>query len=389
MTYEEIERENAGRDRRLIERLEPQRRNRIEAVARAERTLREANLRDFRAAMQALFEAHPALDTVRLDQVSQYNDEFVDLDIRDLWVNGRHVRTEAGVLDGYNRGSAPSPYSESDWDAYALLVPSDETDEMGYPTARPPEVSPAEDLKALVRAQREELGDVYKLAHAALGALRSLAERYGAPFFWDLFGAAAAVRVDRESIQVSSDVWDADAYRERSRSQNLEWVRDHLGHTPEAYLTSPERGGAAGVRAAYTHEIERIERALVSARLRLAASEIRLAHRGASVGRLSLDTHADRVQSVAVGGEVIRVWDRSYWADATPLTLPVRGVEGDYARRPAATPEDCERALRREVPGAVADATLEWLRAIDAVRADYGLDVLRRLHPSMGPTYSF
>lgn len=388
-SYEEIQRKDADRYRRTIQRLEPRRRERIDAVARAERTLREANLRDFRAAMQALFEAHPALDTVRLDQISQYNDEFVSLDIRDLWVNGRHVRTEAGILDAYNRGAAPSPYSDSDWEPYPLLVPSDDTDEMGYPNATPPGLTSAEALDALQRAQREKLGEVYDLALAALDALGDLAERYGAPFFWDLFGAAAAVRVDRESIQVTSDVWDPDAYRDRSRSQNLEWVRDRLGHTPEAYLTSPERGGAAGVRAAYTYEIERLERGLVDMRLRLAATEIRLAHRGTSMVSLSLDVLADRVESVTVGGEVIPVWDRSYWADATPLTLPVRGVDGDYAARPAATPEDCEQALRREVSDSLADIALDWIRAIDAVRSDYGLNVLRRLHPSLGPSYVF
>lgn len=125
-------REDEEMHRRLIRRIEADLAARRKAIAQTEQTLYQANLRDFRAAMMALFDAHPALDTVRIDQVSRYNDEFVQFGIEEIWVNGQYARAGSSIVGGYDAGSSPSIYT-SDSSEDDLWFRTDATDEYGYP----------------------------------------------------------------------------------------------------------------------------------------------------------------------------------------------------------------------------------------------------------------
>ena len=377
---EQERRQEADRQRQTVRRLEAMLDARRDAVARAERTLHDANLVDFRTAMTALFEAHPALETVAIEQVSRYNDEFTQFGVEDVWVNGQHAVAEAAIVGGYDAGAALSIF-DTGYDGFRFV--HEGTDDYGYPKDGSYVSREALEAEALRRA-----GPAVDLAPAVRDALRELAERYGVHFFWDLFGPAVTVHVDRDSIRITDGNSDPDAYSGRVDSQDLDWIASRLGPLTEPYLTSPERRGAAGLRAVYTREIAQIEGRLLRLRLYTSAKAVRSRHRRVTYP-LTLVYQWGRLESVGVGGAEVPVWARDWVAEAEPTVLPVLGARPLYANRPALTPEEAEAALRRSVPTETADAALEWIAAIDAVRRDYGTNILRRLRPETGPTHTF
>ena len=394
-SHEDIQRAEDERQRRRVRWLERRRRFLLDAVERAGEALREANAEDFRRTMRDLFDRHPSLETVRLDQTTRYNDEFVQVEIDSAWVNGQYVRFSDGLIRGYDAGhyapydaggAAPYPrltFGSGQSDAYG-----DEEEHPAYQETRgdanPYEMTDEEraDWRArLDAALRDALGPTYDTARAVVEALAGLRDRYGAHFYWDLFGGRAAVEVDCDAIRITEDVSDPDAYPAEESRQGVRWVNFRLGHLTEPYLTSPERGGAAGLRAAYGMELERVEGALVSARLWYAAAQIRRRER---VWPLSFTGDRDGVRSVGVGERTVPVWDRRYRTGG-PRLVPALGVEPDH-RAAVVDVEAYAAPLRKALGDRLAGAALDWIGAIGAVLEDYGDEAFWSMPPrAFGP----
>ena len=361
--------DDADARRRLISRLDEALADRHAALARAETVLHDANLADFRRALRDLFDAHPGLTSVRMDQYTQYIDDWVVLAAEHIGVNDRLIYLTSDLFYGLNEIDEDTPVDRP-------LATRGADDRMYQDVGgRWSEISESERRQIYNRHLRDDLGDAYDHVQAFYGLLTDLAETYGAHFFWDLFGGHASVRADRDALHVSEDVHEPEQPREPNLPR-LHWIQDRLGPLTEAYLTSPEREGAAGLRAVYTDQIDRLTGSAVKARLAVEAHELRKAFPADATAPAF---PPDRDFSVLVQ------WGRVTAVGFGAAAFDVR-TGGAYGRGPARLMFERDvpaASVPPEAPGvagpassSVPDAVRRWLAVIDDVLTRYGADAM-------------
>ena len=207
----------------------------------------------------ALFDAHPALDTVRIDQVSRYIDECVavrhrrDLgqrSVRPCWKQHRGwIRRRIEPVDLHLRLVRRRPLVSDRRDRRVRLPERGPGPESTGAARRRPPVGPG---RCLGTCTTSRTPSVMRSGRWWSGSARTFSGTCSAPPPPSTSTATRSASRTRSTTTRPT--------RPARRRRTWSWVRDRLGHVTEAYLTSPERAGSAGLRVAYTGEIVQLER---------------------------------------------------------------------------------------------------------------------------------